>query len=382
MAISAGRVCLPLALGIVLSTCAFAEDTGGRWVNVEFPRDSPVVFVSFSLGSTTARVLRASMALDLHTSLQLRNTGNKTISGLTLRVEAQDLTPSGKGSVTVPSLNVQPGEVFPVRIDMELLRPLNVVKTDGALVQVTLDCALFSDFSYYGPDKLDSRRALTVYELEARRDRRYLARLLETGRLAQLREELNFGLQDLSPPQLGLELVRRPSPTPKGEQAVNVGAVLFPSSPVQPMGGAARVFGNEVRTPQVEVKNRSQKTVRSIEMGWIVRDEQGRDFVAGSVPASMQLGPVQTGKLTEPGTLRFSHGTGQPMLIGAVMAFVDNVEFADGNLWIPSRRDITEATNDLVLRRALASSPEQQRLAEIYRKKGINALAVELKRVN
>jgi hypothetical protein len=382
MASSARRVGLPLVLGIVLSACAFAEDTSGRWVDIEFPHDSPVLFVSFSLGSTTARVLRASMALDLHTSLQLRNTGNKTICGLTLRVEAQDLTPSGKGSVTVPSLNVQPGEVFPVRIDMELLRPLNVVKNDGALVQVTLDCALFSDFSSYGPDKLDSRRALTVYEMEARRDRRYLAALLQTGKLAQLREELNFGLQDLTPPQLGLELLRTPAATPKGEQAVNVGAVLFPSSPVQPTGGAARVFGNQVRAPQVEVTNRSKKTVRSIEMGWIVRDERGRDFVAGSVPAAMQLGPVQTGTVTEQGTLRFSHGTGQPMLIGAVMAFVDNVEFADGNLWIPTRHDIQQATNNAVLRRALAASPEQQRLAEIYRKKGINALALELKRVN
>jgi hypothetical protein len=51
-------------------------------------------------------------------------------------------------------------------------------------------------------------------------------------------------------------------------------------------------------------------------------------------------------------------------------------------LWIPTRHDITQATDDVVLRRALAASPEQQRLAEIYRKKGINALAVELKRVN
>ncbi|MGI8961451.1 MAG: hypothetical protein ACR2IV_17160 [Bryobacteraceae bacterium] len=382
MASSAKRVGLPLALSVVLAVCGFGEDTSGRWVDVEFPHDSPVLFVSFSLGSTTARVLRASMALDLHTSLQLRNTGNKTICGLTLRVEAQDLTPSGKGSVTVPSLSVQPGEVFPVRIDMKLLRPLNVVKNDGAMVQVTLDCALFSDLSSYGPDKLDSRRALTVYELEARRDRRYLAGLLDTGRLAQLREELNFGLQDRTPPQLGLELLRSPASAPKGEQAVNVGTVLFASSPVQPMGGAARVLGNQVRAPQVEVKNRSQKAVRSIEMGWIVRDELGRDFVAGSMPASMQLAPVETGTLTEPGMLRFSHAAGQPLLIGALMAFVGNVEFADGNLWIPSRRDIAEATNDLVLRRALAASPEQQRLAEIYRKRGINALAAELKRVN
>lgn len=382
MANKVRRAGLPFALGLALSACAFADDGGGRWVDVEFPRDSPVLFVSFSLGSTTARVLRASMALDLHTSLQLRNTGTKTICGLTLRVEAQDLTPSGKGSVTVPSLNVQPGEVFPVRIDMELLRPLNVAKNDGAMVQVTLDCALFSDLSFYGPDKLDSRRALTVYELEARRDRRYLAGLLETGKLAQLREELNFGLQDMTPQQLGLELLRGTGLNSKGEQAVNVGALLFPSSPVQPIGGSAQVSGNQVRASHVEVKNRSQKAVRSIEMGWIVQDEQGRDFVAGSVPASMELGPVQTGRLTELGTLRFSRATGQPMLIGGVTAFVDSVEFADGNLWIPSRRDITKATNDIVLRRALAASPEQQRLAEIYRRKGINALAAELKRLN
>ena len=70
------------------------------------------------------------------------------------------------------------------------------------------------------------------------------------------------------------------------------------------------------------------------------------------------------------------------MQIGAVMAFVDSVEFADGKVWIPTRLDITEATNEVGLRRALAASPEQQRLAEIYRRKGINALAAELKRVN
>lgn len=382
MGSSLKRLPIVAGLALLLSASALADDEGGRWLEVQFPRDSPVVFVSFTLGPTTARVRGVSIALDLHTSLLLRNAGAKTISGLTLRVEAQPLAPSGRGSVTVPSLDVQPGEVFPVRIDMELLRPPNVGTNEGAMVQVSLDCALFSDLTYYGPDKLDSRRALTVYELEARRDRRYLANLLETGRLAELREELNFGLEDMPPQQLGLELLNGPRSSAKGEQPMSVAAMSFPSSPVQPIRGAARVFANEIRAPQMEVRNRSQKTVRSIEMGWIVRDEQGRHFVAGSAPASMQLAPVQTGRLVEPGTLRFSHPTGQPMLIGAVIAFVDNVEFADGNLWIPSRLDITEATTDPVLRRALATSPEQQRLAEIYRRKGLNALAAELKRVN
>jgi hypothetical protein len=362
------------------SAGAFAQADGSSWLAVEFPRDSPVLQVSSSLGGTTAHPRGTSMAVDLHASLLLRNTSNKSLSGLTLRVEAQDLTPSGRGSVTVPSLEIQPGEVFPVRLDMELLRPFSVAKAEGAIVRVSLDCALFSDLSAYGPDKLSSRRALIVYELEARRDRQYLANLLQSGRLAELREELNFGLQDFTPQQLGLELLRDPRSSARREQAVSVGTVGFPSSPVQAVGGAAHVYGNEVRAPQVELKNTSQKTVRSLDMGWIVRDERGRDFVAGSVPAAMQLGPVQTGTMTESGTLRFSHPTGQPMVIGALLAFVNDVEFVDGKLWIPTRSDIDLATKDPVLRRALSTSPEQQKLAEIYRRKGINGLADELGR--
>lgn len=366
-------------LAMLLSSAARADD---QWLRVEFPHDSPVLLVSFSLGPTTARPRGMSMALDLHASLALRNTGSKPISGLTLRVEAQDLTPSGKGSVTVPSLTVLPGEVFPVRIDMELLRPFTVGRNEGALVQVSLDCALFNDLTAYGPDTLGSRRALMVYELEARRDRRYLANLLQTQRLAQLREELNFGLQDFSPQQLGLELLREPRGALRREQPVSVGAVSFPSSPVQTVSGAARVAGNEVRGPQIDVRNNSQKTVRSIDMGWIVRDDRGRDFVAGSMPARMQLGPVQTGTMSEPGTLRFSRPTGQPMVIDALLAFVNDVEFADGKLWIPTRPDIDAATSDPTLRRALGASPEQQRLADIYRRKGISGLAEELRRLN
>lgn len=379
MASNCRRLGYAVLLAVCLCSVASAND---KWLEVKFANDSPVLLVSFSLGPTTARPLGMSMALDLHASLVLRNTGRKPISGLTLRVEAQDLTPLGKGSVTMPSLNVEPGEVFPVRVDMELLRPFSVAKSEGALVQVSLDCALFNDLSAYGADTLGSRRALMVYELEARRDRRYLAYLLQTQRLAQLREELNFGLPDFSPQQLGLELLRGPRAISRREQPVTVGAVSFPSSPVQTMSGAARVAGNEVRGPQIDVRNTSQKMVRSIDMGWIVRDDRGRDFIAGSVPARMQLGPVQTGTMMEPGTLRFSHSTGQPMVIDALMAFVNDVEFADGKLWIPSRVDIDEATSDPMLRRALGASPEQQRLAEIYRRKGISGLAEELRRLN
>lgn len=380
-----GNSCTRLiAAGILfasLSIDCFAAESA-RWLDVEFPRDSPVLPVSENLGQSTVRPKGASMAVDLHASLLLQNIGNKVISGLTLRVEAQDLTPAGKGSVTVPSMDIQPGEVFPVRIDMELLRPFAIGKNEGAVVTVSLDCALFKDLTAYGPDEVKSKRSLMVYELQARRDRRYLAALLQEGRTAQLREELNFGISDFSPQQLGFELLQNGRQSGRADAPLRVDAVSFKSSPVQPVGGEARVSGNEVRAPKIEVKNTSQQQVRSIDMGWIVRDERGRNFVAGYLPSPLELAPIQMATMREPGTLRFSQATGQPMVIGGLLAFVGDVEFSDGKLWIPTRSDIEQATSDPVLRRALATSPEQQRLADIYRKKGLSGLAAELKKVN
>jgi hypothetical protein len=338
-----------------------------------------VLMVSMS-GSTPAHVHGMSMAIDVHASLLLRNTGSKVISGLTLRVEAQDLTPAGKGSVTLPSLNIRPGDVFPVRADMELLRPFNAPKANGAMVQMSLDCALFNDLTSFGPDKLGSRRALIVYELQARRDRQYLASLLQQGRYTQVREELNFGLQDFSPQQFGLELLRDPRNSLDQEHSMSIDAVSFPSSPVKALGGAAHVARNEVRAPQIEIRNGTHRVVRSIDMGWIVRDERGQDFVAGSTPAAVSLGPVAAENVSESSTLRFSRINGPPMLIEALMAFVNDVEFGDGTVWIPTTQDIEAATTDPILRRTLSTSPERERLAEIYRKKGLSGLADELKR--
>ena len=58
--------------------------------------------------------------------------------------------------MTIPSLNIGPGEVFPVRIDMQLVRPTQTA--GGPLVGVDLDGVLFQDLSFYGPDRLNSRR--------------------------------------------------------------------------------------------------------------------------------------------------------------------------------------------------------------------------------
>src|SRR5665213_3781523 len=140
------------ALLLTSSALLLAADDNGKWLAVQFPRDSPVLPVSFDMGPTTATMRGSSMVLDLHAALVLRNVGVKPICGITLRVEAQDLTPYGKGSVIKPSLFVLPGEEFPVKVDMQLLRPIASTKSESAIVQVTVDCALFSDLKAYGPD--------------------------------------------------------------------------------------------------------------------------------------------------------------------------------------------------------------------------------------
>jgi len=55
---------------------------------------------------------------------------------------------------------------------------------------------------------------------------------------------------------------------------------------------------------------------------------------------------------------------------------VSSVEFADGSQWIPSRG----ALDQTPLRQLVAPSPEEQRLSQIYSKKGIQALVDELKK--
>jgi len=358
---------------------AFAEDKGG-WLDWQFPKDSPVLMRDHK-GFTNVTMRGPSMVVDLHETLILINVGKKPICGLTLRVEAQDITPWGKGSVIKPSLFVLPGEEFPVKVDMQLLRPITAAKSESAMVQVSLDCALFSDLKAYGPDKLNSRSTLMVYEMEARRDRQFLGRLLGNGKIPELREELNFGMQDSIPRQLGLELLRGPRVTPLRERALVVSPVSFPKSPVQPLSGTAQVAGNEVRAPRVDVRNVSKLRVASVAMGWIVRDDHGTDFVAGALTSRSPIGPVQTSSISESGTLRFSLPTGHPMVIDGLMTFVNDVEFADGTVWIPSRDDIDAATQDHTLRRELATSPEEQRLASIYRREGTEGLKKELRRV-
>ncbi len=334
--------------------------------------DSPVALVSADWGESNATVRGGAFLLDVHAALSLRNSSQRRIRGVMLAVLAQEVTPGGKGSVSVPSLDVAPGETFPIRIDLPLLRPLGG-GSGGPLVEVKLDGVLFDDLGFYGPDQLHSRRTMTVWELEARRDRQYFSKLLDhAGREALRKEMLDSLARQADRPQLGVQMVRGRATNSDPERDVQLAFLHLPDSPIEPVDGLARIAGNEARAPRIEVRNQSSRAIRYLEIGWIVKDQQGREFLAASMPAELNLAPGRSSQVVEDAALRFPARTS----IQSMTGFISNVEFADGSYWIPSRA----ALNDPKLRSAVAPSPEEQRLSQIYLKKGINALVEELKK--
>jgi hypothetical protein len=150
----------------------------------------------------------------------------------------------------------------------------------------------------------------------------------------------------------------------------------FPDSPVEAVKGSARISGNEARTPRIEVRNRSNRPVKYVEMGWIVSDPSGKQYMAGSLPSAdsdLVLPPGHSARLLQETTLNFS-AKGQPVNVQKMVGFVSQVEFADGKIWVPNRQNLDNA----LLLKVLPPSAEEQRLTDIYRKRGIDALAAEL----
>ena len=62
--------------------------------------------------------------------------------------------------------------------------------TAGPLLAVNLDGVLFQDLSFYGEDKLHSRRVMTASEMEAQRDRAAMKRLLAQGGSPALKDSI------------------------------------------------------------------------------------------------------------------------------------------------------------------------------------------------
>jgi hypothetical protein len=276
----------------------------------------------------------------------------------------------------VPSLDVENGETFPVRIDLRLVRPLAGAGT--ALVKVELDGILFEDLGFYGPNRMNARRAMLVWETEARRDRRALAAVLEHHGAEALRQELLAAMaRQAARPRLEVQAARAGAATNAAPgREVALAALRLPDAPVELTGGSIRLSGDEARSPAFTLHNVSAKEVRDVEVGWLVRDAQGREYAAGSLPAAVTLRPGERGEYARDGGLRFVAG-GAPAQAAGMTGYVRVVEFADGSLWTASRAALEQPR----LRAALPLAGEEERLVELYRHKGLEAVVQQLRKL-
>jgi hypothetical protein len=163
------------------------------------------------------------------------------------------------------------------------------------------------------------------------------------------------------------------------ERTENFAMVQFPDSPIELRQGTALIAGSEARSPNIEVYNRTDRPVKYVEIGWILTDPNGRAYMAGALPSTdpaFALPGRGTTQVQQQNTLAFS-SKGQPLNIRSLTGFVNQVEFADGKVWVPNRQSLD--TNPL-LQQVLAPSAEEERLANLYVTKGLPALVEELKK--
>jgi hypothetical protein len=169
-----------------------------------------------------------------------------------------------------------------------------------------------------------------------------------------------------------VQIVRGRATNNEPGREVQFAFLQLPDAPIEPTAGLARIAANEVRAPRLQVRNTSNRPIRHLEIGWIVKDQRGQEMVAASLPSDLALAPGASSQVLQEASMKFPQGTA----IQSMSGFVSSVEFADGSFWIPSRTALGAAN----LRRVVAPSPEEERLLQIYRKKGIGGLVEELKK--
>jgi hypothetical protein len=165
---------------------------------------------------------------------------------------------------------------------------------------------------------------------------------------------------------------------PAPDRTAQFAFLKFPDSPVSPVDGYAQIAGNEARAPRINVRNDSKEIVKYVEIGWLVRDAGGRQYMAAAIPAAdpgLLLRPGGTARVLQDAALNFSKD-GRPVNVQNMTGFVSQVQFADGKMWVPDRASLEK----LYLLNLVPPSNEEQRLSDLYRKKGINALLEELKK--
>ena len=376
-----------LGAGAVLAValCALGlygqSDDPNNAIAIDVPADVPLEFESKKFENSEIRPRGGALVVDLDGEIRLRNTSANRIRGITVAVSTSASALGGRAIVSVPSLNVAPGESFPLKLNMRLLRPLPAPA--GAIVHATVDGVLYDTLAFIGPNLLDSERRMTVREMEARRDREYFQAMLASAGSGGIVEAMQSSLRrQAERPALSARLAGRSGAAIVGAsepREVALAMVGSADAPVLMESGSVLVTGLYSDAPSIRLTNRSNRRLRSFELGWLIRDSDGTLYSAGSVPMetarALDAGAAFSSKTDQKFAFRPAR-PGSTSTIDGMSVYVRNAQFADGRIWIPSRGDLEAAS----LLDVVPASAEEQRLSSLYRDRGPAAVIEELRK--
>ena len=349
-------------------------------ISIDVSEDVPLEVVASDFGSSNFEPRGSALIIELDGSIRFRHTGEAALRAVTLAVDAYGGRLGGRAAVAVPSLHARTGEEFEVYLNLRMLRPLPL--PPGPAVRIAPDGVLFDTLQAAGPDRLDSVRKMTIRELEARRDRQYFLSQWETGGRPALASAMQASLRRQAiRPGLDVRLAAEgPATAGSDIREVQFSFIQNEAAPLVLEGGTALVSGTISDSPRIRIRNRTDKTIRHFEIGWLVRDSQGSVYSAGAAPSgeARDLLPGET--VETGGDRRFElrpAGAGQPPALESMAAFVRNAQLDDGSVWIPSRQAL-EASR---LLQAMPVSAEERRLTQLYRERGPAVVAAELEKL-
>jgi hypothetical protein len=379
MASNFHRVILVAAVAVTMPVIAQDRIDPSNSIKFDLRDDAPIQLVSLDAGESRVTPRGGALLMDLHMVAKLRNKSGDYIRSVTLLLQAQEATTGSKMASSAPGANVAPGETFDMRIDGRLLRPAQA--GGGPLVHVVVDGVLFRNFDFYGPDRLNSHRQMLAWAMQSDGDLKYYKQVLLTRGKAGLQQEMLDSLSRQSErPQLDVQLARGGRATTSAasspDKVAQFAFLQIPDSPIKPTKGWAEIARNEAHSPQIEIRNDSAKSIRYVEIAWLVKDVQGKEYFAGSVPASegeLYLPPKRSARLLQDTSLRFSRNGGQPVDIQNMTGFVSEVEYSDHSIWIPKRETLQHSE----LWRVIPPSNEELHLSSLYLK-GLDVLIREL----
>ncbi len=372
---------LAAALAAQVWLAAQVAPATSREIAVQVPPGVPLEVVSSDFDESEFEPRGGALVIELAGSIRFRHTGPHAVRALTLAIDARHRMMGGRAAVAAPSLNAATGEEFDIGFNLRLLRPLPLPA--GPVVQVSADAVLLDTLAALGPDRLDSARALRTREMEARRDREhFLSRWSAGGRnglAAAMQDSLR---RQAARPRLAIRLAGGGPATavrPARSREIELALVDHADAPILLEGGSAIVTGLVTDAPRLTIRNRTGHGIRRFDIGWLVLDGAGNMYSAGSAPLQGSPGLAANERREVEAGGRFEMrpgGPGERPEIGGMGAYLRSAHMDDGSVWIPSRRALEESR----LLEVAPVSAEEQRLAEIYRSRGPDAVLAELRR--